>query len=165
MIVTQEDGMRSMVGRSPKRIGAAPPIRRAALMTHSSLELHLALDLVLLAELPILTTTTATQEGGTRTMAGQWENRRGAAPTNRKVVQMTPLPLVSDQVQELFQFRLRAQCLSLLTPTTTTATQEGGMRTTAGQMGRRTGAAPPIRRVAQVTKSTQVRAELFSLSF
>merc|ERR1719384_2015011 len=127
MIVTQEDGMRSMVGRSPKRIGAAPPIRRAALMTHSSLELHLALDLVLLAELPILTTTTATQEGGTRTMAGQWENKRGAAPTRGKVAQMTPLPLASDQVQELFQFRLRAHCLSVPPILTTTiATQEGG---------------------------------------
>merc|ERR1712156_1080756 len=90
--------------------------------------------------------------GGMRSMAGPRRRRRGAAPTNRRVAQMTLSLLVFDLV-------VYPQVAQLPTLTTTIATQDGGMHTTAGQLGSRLGAAPTNKRAAQMIRSSPAVVE------
>merc|ERR1719189_998264 len=118
-------------------------------MTLSSLVFDLAVY-PQVAQLPTLTTTIATQDGGMHTTAGQLGSRRGAAPTNKRAAQVTRLSLV---VVEQLPIPVLLQSP---TPTITTATQDGGTLITVGQSRRRRGAAPTSRKAAQVIRSTLV---------
>jgi len=137
-----------MAGQLRSKHGAAPTNRRVARVTLSSPVSDLV-ELFLCKVATILPTTTATLGGGMRSMAGPRRRRPGAAPTNRRVAQMTLSSLVFD----LGVYLLVAQ---LPTLTTTIATQDGGMHTTAGQLINRRGVAPTSRRVVQMTLSSLV---------
>merc|ERR1719512_489717 len=85
-------------------------------------------------------------------MAGQLRSKHGAAPTNRRVAQVTLSSLVSD-------LGVLPEVAQLPTLTTTTATQDGGMHTTAGQLGSSSGAAPTNKRAAQMIRSSPAVVE------
>merc|ERR1719468_17932 len=99
-IVTQEGGTRTTAGHRRRRHGAATISRRAARMIQSSPLLRLVVHQLrlVLHQFLRLSRTIVTQEGGTRTTAGQTGNKHGAARMSRRAARETKSTLVRAEI-------------------------------------------------------------------